>query len=128
MSDLGKGIRGFVRVKTDFELHGRKYVVGNILEGSLIYHRGVIVFERIDSVQFDPSHFDRVYGIKCVLTFAYDHVQLYKEDDIIKQKQYVRGQSEGGILKEKDGEILFFLKGEHPSFDQQIYRQNRPEL
>lgn len=114
MSDLGKGIRGLVRVKTDFEHHGRKYTVGNMLEGRLIYHRGVIIFERIDSTQFDPANFDRVHGISCILTFAYDHSLIYKKDDIIKKKHYVKGQSEDGILKEKEGEILFFLKGEYP--------------
>ncbi|MCI5167218.1 MAG: hypothetical protein D3903_14270 [Candidatus Electrothrix sp. GM3_4] len=114
MSDLGKGISGLVRIKTDFEHHGRKYAVGNMLEGRLIYHRGVIIFERIDSTQFDPANFDRVYGVNCILTFAYDHSLVYKEDDIIKKKQYVKGQSESGFLKEKDGEILFFLKGQYP--------------
>ena len=114
MSDLGKGIRGLVRVKTDFEHHGRKYAVGNMLEGRLIYHRGVIIFERIDSTQFNPANFDRIYGVRCVLTFAYDHSLIYKEGDIIKKKHYVKGQSEDGILKEKEGKILFFLKGQHP--------------
>jgi hypothetical protein len=114
MSDLGKGMRGLVRVKTVFEHHGRKYAVGDMLEGRLIYHRGVIIFERIDSAQFDPANFDRIHGVSCILTFAYDHSLIYKEDDISKKKHYVKGQSENGILKEKDGEILFFLKGERP--------------
>ncbi|MCI5165859.1 MAG: hypothetical protein D3903_07135 [Candidatus Electrothrix sp. GM3_4] len=114
MSDLGKGIRGLVRVKTVFEHHGRKYAVGDMLEGRLIYYRGVIVFERIDSAHFDHAILDRVHGISCILTFAYDHIIIYKEDDIIKKKHYVKGQSGDGFLKEKDGEILFFLKGEYP--------------
>jgi hypothetical protein len=114
MSDLGKGIRGLVRVKTVFEHHGRKYAVGDTVEGRLIYHQGVIIFERVDSTQFDPSNFDRIHGVSCILTFAYDYSLIYKEGDIIKKKHYVKGQSEDGILKEKDGEILFFLKGEYP--------------
>jgi hypothetical protein len=114
MSDLGKGIRGLVRVKTVFEHNGRKYAVGDMLEGRLIYHQGVIIFERIDSAQFDPANFDRIHGVSCMLTFAYDHSLIYKEGDIIKKKHYVKGQSEDGILKEKEGEILFFLKGECP--------------
>ena len=46
MSDLGKGIRGLVRVKTVFEHHGRKYGVGETVEGRLIYHRGIIISQR----------------------------------------------------------------------------------
>jgi hypothetical protein len=114
MSDLGKGIRGSVRVKTVFEHQGRSYAVGDIVEGRLIYHQGVVIFERVDSAQFDPVNFDRIHGVNCMLTFAYDHIQLYKEGGIIKKRHYVKGQSEGGILKEKEGEILFFLKGELP--------------
>ncbi|MCI5147717.1 MAG: hypothetical protein D3923_19810 [Candidatus Electrothrix sp. AR3] len=114
MSDLGKGIRGSVRVKADFDHQGKNYSLGDIVEGCLREHQGVIIFERIDFTQFDPANFDRIHGVNCMLTFAYDHILLYKENGIIKRKDYVKGESEEGILKEKEGEILFFLKGQWP--------------
>lgn len=101
-------------VKTAFEHQGRNYAVGDMVEGRLLNHQGVIVFERVDFARFNPANFDRIYDVGCRLTFAYDHIQLYKKNGIIKRKDYVKGQSEVGILKEKDGEILFLLKGQWP--------------
>ncbi|MCI5145260.1 MAG: hypothetical protein D3923_06945 [Candidatus Electrothrix sp. AR3] len=114
MSDLGRKISGSVRVKTAFAHQGRNYAVGDIVEGRLINHQGVIVFERIDFARFAPANFDRRYGVSCRLTFAYNHSFLYRESGIIKKKDYVQGESAEGIIKEKKGKILFFLKGEHP--------------
>ncbi|RKX65811.1 MAG: hypothetical protein DRP42_04185, partial [Tenericutes bacterium] len=68
----------------------------------------------IDFAQFEPANFDRRHGVSCMLTFAYNHSFLYREGGIIKKKDYVQGESEEGIIKEKDGRILFFLKGQHP--------------
>ncbi|MCI5146941.1 MAG: hypothetical protein D3923_15815 [Candidatus Electrothrix sp. AR3] len=114
MSDLGRKISGSVRVKIAFEHQGRSYAVGDTVEGRLINHQGVVVFERIDFAQFDPANFDRIHGISCMLTFAYNHSFLYRKNGIIKKKDYVQGESETVIIKEKKGKILFFLKGQHP--------------
>ncbi len=125
MGKLGeRGIRGLFRVKTALKHRGRKYAVGDMVEGYLIDRQGVVVFEFCNDdepdfveEEFDPADFDRGRGIDCMLSFAYDYVLIYREEGIEKRREYVKGEFGDGIIKECDGAVSFFIKGRPVSLD-----------
>lgn len=121
MSDPGRrGIFGILRVKTAFGHKGRMYAVGDPAEGCLTECGDGFVFgfcnyedpDSGDDEQFDSVDFDRSLGIDCVLSFAWDYAVTYTEDGTEKKRCYIKGDYADGIIREHDGGVFFFVKGQ----------------
>jgi hypothetical protein len=118
MEELGRrGILGLMKVKVAFEHkgQGRKYSIGETVEGQLVEHQGKVVFEFVDQdnpdfidpEKIDPVNLDRKEGIRCMWSIANDCSG--NQDD--REWYYDKGTYLDGKLIEHNGGVFFTTDG-----------------